>query len=60
MENKITAKIENSSAELKSKMTFGAITIFNTKHFNWLQKKMWKILLGIEIEDVEEINESIS
>jgi hypothetical protein len=61
MEDKIIAKIENiGSAEHKSKMTIGAITIYNTKHFNWLQKRMWKILLGIKIEDVEETNESIS
>lgn len=26
---------------------------FNKKKFNKLQKKMWKILLGIEIKDVE-------
>ena len=28
--------------------------VMNTEHFNWLQKRIWKILLGIKIEDVEE------
>ena len=47
-----------SSANLpkpNSKITIGNnITVFNEKHFNWFQKKMWKILLGIKIEDVKE------
>lgn len=39
----------------KSKIMIGSNTvIFNDRHFNWLQKKMWKILLGIKIEDVKE------
>ena len=38
----------------KSKMTIGNTIVFNIKHFNWLQKIMWRILLGIEIEDVED------
>lgn len=39
----------------KSKIMIGSNTvIFNDRHFNWLQKKMWQILLGIKIEDVKE------
>ena len=38
----------------KSKMTVGNTIIFNTIHFNWLQKKMWKIFFNITIEDVED------
>ena len=39
----------------KSKIMIGSNTvIFNDRHFNWLQKKMWKMLLGIKIEDVKE------
>lgn len=38
----------------KSKITSGTYTIYHTEHFNWLQKRMWKILLGIKIEDVGE------
>ena len=39
----------------KSKIMIGSNTvIFNDRHFNWFQKKMWRLLLGIKIEDVEE------
>ena len=38
----------------KSKMHVGNVVVMNTKHFNWFQKKMWKILLGIKIEDYKE------
>lgn len=40
----------------KSKMFFGNninFVIYTDKKFNKLQKKMWKILLGIEVEDLE-------
>mgnify|MGYP001851973508 CR=1 FL=1 len=40
----------------KSKMFFGNnlnFVIYIDKKFNKLQKKMWKILLGIEVEDLE-------
>ena len=36
----------------KSKIQCGSYTIFQEKHFNKLQKIMWKFLLGIKIEDV--------
>lgn len=39
--------------KIKSQITIGNIHIENTKHFNWLQKKMWKILLGAEIKDCD-------
>ncbi len=35
----------------KSTLSFGNITINSTKHFNWFQKIMWKLLLGIKIVD---------
>ena len=40
----------------KSKILFGDnvnFVIYTDKKFNKLQKIMWKILLGIEIKDVE-------
>ena len=40
--------------EYKSKMIVGNINIYQEKHFNKLQKIMWKILLGMEIIDVNE------
>jgi hypothetical protein len=30
------------------------MTVMCEKHFNWLNKVMWKLLLGIEIEDLGE------
>lgn len=36
----------------KSKIQVGNFTIYNEKHFNKLQKIMWKLLLGIKIENV--------
>ena len=35
----------------KSTLSFGNITINSTKHFNWFQKIMYKVLLGIKIVD---------
>lgn len=46
-------KIKNGS-----KLTIGKdhfITVINVdQHFNWLQKKMWKFLLEIKVEDYSE------
>ena len=33
-------------------MKIGNMTVMCEKHFNWLNKIMWKLLLGIEIEDL--------
>lgn len=41
--------------EYKSKMNIGNIDVYHEKHFNKLQKLMWKILLGIEITDINKI-----
>ena len=38
----------------KSKMIVGSLVIMNTKHFGWLHKLMWRIILGIKIEDIKE------
>jgi hypothetical protein len=40
--------------KIKSYLKAGDLTIMNTKHFNWFQKKMWKLLLGFNITDVKE------
>lgn len=40
--------------KIKSCLQAGDLTIMNTKHFNWLQKKMWKIFFGFDIKDVKE------
>jgi hypothetical protein len=40
--------------EHKSRLTVGNLVIYNTHHFNWLERKMWKLLLGFDIENVKE------
>lgn len=40
--------------ENKSRLTVGNLVIYNTYRFNWLERKMWKLLLGFDIENVEE------
>lgn len=38
----------------KSHLRVGNLVIHNTHHFNWFHRKMWKLLLGFDIENVEE------
>ena len=38
----------------KSRMTIGNLVIMNKKHFSWFHKLMWRIILGIKIEDIKE------
>lgn len=62
MENNIDLNLHHVRITLnpikyKSKMNVGNYILNNTKHFNWFQKIMWQILLGIEIEDIRGENE---
>lgn len=41
----------------KSLLKIGYINIYLENRFNWLQKKMFNFLLGIEIEDIEKSDE---
>jgi len=47
------SKIKNGSKLIIGKDCFTTVIKVNQR-FNWLQKKMWKILLGIKIEDYSE------
>lgn len=38
----------------KSIMEIGNAKVNNIKHFNWIQKLFWSILLGIKIKDIKE------
>lgn len=51
---KNTITIGYGLPEIKSCLQAGNLTIMNTKHFNWFQKKMWKIFFGFDIKDVKE------
>ena len=46
-------KVKNGSKLTIGKDHFTTV-IKVDQHFNWLQKKMWKFLLGIKIEDYSE------
>lgn len=40
--------------QIKSHLTIGNMVFHNTHRFSWLERKMWKLLLGFDIENVEE------
>ena len=49
--------IDFTNGKWKSLVKLGYIKIYLENKFNWLQKKMFKLLLGIEIEDKGDSNE---
>lgn len=51
-----TIIIDFTNGKLKSLVKLGYIKIYLENKFNWLQKKMFKLLLGIEIEDIGDSN----
>lgn len=51
---KIDTKESIKLPKYKSMMEIGNIKVNNTKHFNWIQKLFWRILLGIKIKDIKE------
>lgn len=53
-ERKITIDFTNDKR--KTLLKIGYIRIYLENKFNWLQKKMFKFLLGIEIESVDDSN----
>ena len=53
-ERKIT--IDCTNDKRKTLLKIGYIRIYLENKFNWLQKKMFKFLLGIEIESVDDSN----
>ena len=49
-----TVEIGIGLPKTKSHLKVGNLIIHNTHHFNWLERKMWKLLLGFDVENVEE------
>lgn len=49
-----TIRINFVEGKEKSLLKIGYIRIYLENKFNWLQKKMFKLLLGIEIKELEE------
>ena len=57
--NKVTMtktelKVEIIEPKPKSKLLVGDMTIYNTKHFNWLNRIMFKIFFGVTIKNIKE------
>ena len=52
-----TIVIDFTNGKWKSLVKLGYIKIYLENKFNWLQKKMFKLLLGIEIVDKVESDE---
>lgn len=52
-----TVVIDFTNGKWKSLVKLGYVKIYLENKFNWLQKKMFKLLLGIEIEDIGDSNE---
>lgn len=59
VDNSLTTKINTGDVVIKlndnnkSLLEIGNIKIYNTKKFNWLQRKMFKIFFGIKINNLE-------
>lgn len=51
-----TINIDFTNGKWKSLVKLGYIKIYLENKFNWMQKKMFKLLLGIEIEDIGDSN----
>lgn len=49
-----TTQIGCNLPNIKSHLKVGNLIIHNTHHFNWFHRMMWRLLLGFEIENVEE------
>lgn len=49
-----TLVVNYSQPKAKSHLKIGNMIIYSTHRFNWLQRKMWKLLLGFDIENVKE------
>ena len=49
-----TLNIGYGLPKTKSRLKVGNMVIHNTHRFNWLQRKMWKLFFGFDIENVEE------
>ena len=47
-----TVTIDFTNKKAKTLLKLGYIRVYLENKFNWLQKKMFKILLGIELEDL--------
>lgn len=52
--NEIYQVLTIKNPNYKSLMDICSVKVYNEKHFNWFEKIMWRLLLGIKITDVGE------
>jgi len=50
--NEIYQVLTIKKPNYKSLMDICSVKVYNEKHFNWFQKIIWRLLLGIKITDV--------
>ena len=48
-----TFEIVCDHSKTKSHLKIGNMVIHNSHHFNWFHRKMWKLLLGFDVENVK-------
>lgn len=48
-----TIKITDTQREYKSVINIGSVGVYVTRSFNAFQRKMWKLLLGVDIEQLK-------
>lgn len=56
----IYLKEKLNTKNYRSKLIIGNMRINNTKHFNWVQKLMWKLFFRIQIIDIERNDKDVS
>lgn len=49
-----TVTIDFTNKKAKTLLKLGYIRVYLENKFNWLQKRMFKLLLGIELEDLKD------
>ena len=50
--NEIYQVLTIKNPNYKSLMDICSVKVYNEKHFSWIEKIMWRLLLGIKITDV--------
>lgn len=53
-QNPRTIEIDFTNNKRNTLIEIGYIKIYLENHFNWFQKKMWKLILGINVKENKE------
>lgn len=49
-----TLVVDCAYPKTKSLLKIGNMVIHSSHHFNWFQRKMWKLFFGFDIENIKE------